>query len=164
MPYLVEELMEKDRMELKTIRAKLFLRNKFRGKSHEFHEALLDFCQMFTIIQDLRDWRGLSEPGIAGLMVGDDDVDDVSLEQAREIDRNSIETHDEIAAEFEELGGKKEFQRRIDRLNQIAQNEGVEPSADRAYYDREDFDQEDLDDDWDEDEGEGEGEGSEIEW
>ena len=151
MPFRAEELLDKGRMALKTIRAKLFLGSKFHGKSEDFSDALLEFCVMFSLVQNLRDWSKLSEPGLAGLMMGEE-VDSESLEQAREIDRQSIETHARIAREFEDLGGRAEFQRRIDRLNEIALAEGVESRADRAYYEDPDFDLEDDFDDFAEDE------------
>jgi hypothetical protein len=125
MPYLADELLSKSKMDLKAIRARLFLGSKFRGNSEEFHQALLDFCVMMSLVQDLIDWRRHSEPGLAARMMHVDH-DEKSIEQARWIDRRSITMHSEISEEFEKLGGREEFQRRIEILNDRAAAEGLE--------------------------------------
>lgn len=142
LPYRAEELLDKGKEELQAIRGSLFKGGKFSGKSIELQRALLDVCVMYSLVQDMQQWRRLAEPGIAGLMMGDDDADEKTLDEARELDRHSIEAHSEVSDEFERLGGKAEFQARIERLNELATKEEVPYTAPRKW----DFDEEDEDD------------------
>ena len=153
MPYTADELLDCNKDRLQRIRGTLFLHNNFRGSSKEFGRALLDFCVMLTMVQDMRAWSKLSEPGIAALMMGDDDedgADEQTIEEARELDRLSIESHSRVAEEFQELGGKVEFQKRIDHLNELGIAEGIEPTSDRENFEKRDYDdwEDDDDEEW----------------
>ena len=69
-------------------------------------EAYFDFLILMTAVQDLRAWSRLAEPGIAAWLPNDP--------SARELDRRSLESHNERAERLESLGGRAALQRAVD--------------------------------------------------
>lgn len=94
------------RDELRDLRASIFNSHDVRAQTHEFRMAIVQFLHLYSMVQDMQVWRKHSEPGLAGMMIDDGETDDAELEQARWIDRQSIEMHSDIVREFEESGGK----------------------------------------------------------
>jgi len=117
--HTASEILAMNRDELKRLRPTFFKQFKPRECSKEKLRAFMEFITRFTIVQDMRDWSGLAEPGIAAFMIDEEDVSEKDIEDAREIDRNSLEMHSEITHEFEKRGGKEAFQKAIDRLNSL---------------------------------------------
>lgn len=118
-----DELLSMQPDDLKFFRAQLFLGGRRKADTLEQSRALLDFTSLLSLVQSIADWRRLTEPGIAGTLMQVEDEDPEVLaemiEQARELDRLSIEDHNDVAAEFERRGGKPALQEAIDRLNEL---------------------------------------------
>src|SRR5690348_5930474 len=105
-PYTAAQLLDMGRDELRMVRAQLFLQHgRFLAKE-ALCDVFMEFITRLTIVQDLRDWSKLAEPGIAGHMMSVEWATEETVEQARELDRRSMETHSEIAVEFEARGGR----------------------------------------------------------
>lgn len=83
--------------------------------------ALLDFMVLLSLVQDMRDWSVLSEPGLAGKMLDAGEEWEGEIEDAREIDRRSVEMHEEIAREFESKGGRPALAATLARLNELCE-------------------------------------------
>lgn len=113
------EILTMSRDELKKLRPSFFKAMRARDRSKDLINAFMEFIVRYTLVQDMRDWSCLAEPGIASFMIDDDTISEEDIEDAREIDRNSLDMHAEFTGEFEKLGGREAFQRAIDNLNKL---------------------------------------------
>jgi hypothetical protein len=120
-PYTADELMAMDRDSLRSVRGEFFRRLTKEKKPMEVHQAILDVMVLFTMVQDIRDWSPLAEPGIAAMLLEMGEEWEGEIESAREIDRHSVDEHAELVQRFEEAGGREALDAALRRLNALAE-------------------------------------------
>jgi hypothetical protein len=117
--HTADEILSMSVEELRALRPTFFKELRPLMKRQDVRDAFLEFITRYTIVQDMRDWSKLAEPGITAAVLEDNDWTEEDMEEARELDRDSLEMHSTIVEEFEKRGGREAFQLAIDQLNAL---------------------------------------------
>ena len=114
-----DEILSMNREQLKRFRTSFFLTPRHDLATMEQRKALLDFMILLTMVQDVRAWSELAEPGLAPKLFDLGEEWEPEIEKAREIDRMSLDDLSRVWARFQAAGGKDALAAAIDRLNDL---------------------------------------------
>jgi len=116
-PHTADEILQLGKVELKELRSHLAAVIRPHMKSLAAAESYLKFMELLSMVQDMQAWRDLAEPGIAPKLFDLGEEFHAEIEPARELDRLSVDAHEQSAKRFEEAGGRRAFQEAIESLN-----------------------------------------------